>query len=63
MEGAAVLESSVAARERREEPRGAAWPSAEGRVPVVLRVPVALAVVRSSVGGQVLAVVEGEESG
>lgn len=58
-----VLESSEAARDRREEPRGAACPSQGGRPPVALRAPAALAVVRSSVGGQVLAVVEGEETG
>lgn len=57
-----VLESSEAARDRREEPRGAACPSQGGRPPVALR-PAALAAVRSSVGGQVLAVVEGEEPG
>ena len=58
-----VLESSEAARDRREEPRGAAGPSQGGRPPVALRALAALAAGRSSVGGQVLAVVEGEEPG
>ena len=58
MEGVAMLESRVAARERREEPRSAARPSASEE----LIAADATAGLRS-VGGQLFAVAEGEDSG